>query len=188
MNLMLFNKHHILWSFSNICRAWQRDNRANVVIETAFIFPILIVMLMGTMDIGRGLLVNKKVVSAANIAADLIGREESLTDDELNNYIEAAQLAMDPYALGSFGIDVAGIRFVNASADPEVQWRDTVNMPINASVEADADGLGSENEGVVAVTVTYSFTPQFSNIITGTIDMQETAFVRGRITSFVRRE
>ncbi len=178
----------LLNSNLNILKRWLLDKKGNVVVETAFIFPILLTMLMGSIDIGMGLLVNKKVISAAHITADLIAREESLNDTELDNYIEAARLAMQPYSLDSFGIDIVGIRFIDEEEEPEVQWRDTVNMAPIDGIEERADGLGKKDDGVVAVTVEYTFTPQFSDIITGAIEMQETAFVKGRITSFVQRE
>ena len=175
-------------SIIDVIEGWKKDSRGNVVTEAAFIFPILLAMLMGAIDIGTGLLINKKVLSAAHMTADLVAREESLSNAELDNYVEAARLALVPYSLDSFGIDVAGIRFVDASADPEIKWRDTIDMTPPSDIEAKADGLGKENEGVVVVTVEYTFTPQFSSVITGPIKMQETAFVKGRVTSFVNRE
>ena len=170
-----------LWS------KWKEERKANATVEAALVFPIMITMLFGGVDIGMGLLINKKLISASQIAADLITRESFTTDDELDQAIEAARLAMDPYATGSFGIDVAGIQFQGADAQPAVDWRTTVNMLPNGDVLIDAAGLGAENEGVVAVTTVYTFTPPFGDILTGNIQMQEVAYARGRVTPFVSK-
>ncbi len=171
-----------------LCRRWAKDDRGNIVIETAMLFPLLMTMLMGSFDAGQGLLVNKKLISAAHIASDLIAREKTLSDDMLNEFIEAAHLSMEPYAIDSFGIDVVGIRFVGEDATPTIQWRDTFDMDPVANIETLSEGLGKENEGIVAVTVVYTYQPRFSNVIVDPINMQETAFVRGRVSSFVQRE
>lgn len=178
----------IVSAFSRLCRRWKKDDGGNIVIETAMLFPLLMTMLMGSFDAGQGLLVNKKLISAAHITSDLIAREKSLSDDMLNEFIEAAHLSMEPYSIDSFGIDVVGIRFVGEEATPTIQWRDTIDMDPVANIETLAEGLGKEEEGVVAVTVVYTYQPRFSNIIVDPVAMQETAFVRGRISSFVQRE
>lgn len=167
---------------------WLKDKKANAAVEMALVFPILVTMLFGVVDIGKGLLIDKKAISAAHIASDLLARNISVTDDDVNQAIEAARLAFDPYPTGTFGIDIAGIQFQGAGADPAVIWRDTQNMGPNDEVLTGSTGLGTEDEGVIAVTVVYTYDPPFSGVLTGDIDIQEVAYVRGRITPFVSRE
>lgn len=185
---MLLNSANIKQALRRMFRRWSKDDGGNIVIETAMLFPLLMTMLMGAFDAGQGLLINKKLISAGHIASDLIARERSLTDDMRDEYIEAARLSLEPYPLDSFGIDIAGIRFIGEDATPTVQWRDTVDMDPVENIETLAAGLGKEDEGVVAVTVVYTYQPRFSNIIVDPVEMRETAFVRGRVASFVQRE
>ena len=167
---------------------WYGEEGANAAVEMAFIFPILVTMLFGVVDIGQGLLINKKAISASHVAGDLLARNISASDDDVNQAIEAARLSFDPYPTGTFGIDIAGIQFQGAGADPTVVWRDTQNMEPNGDVLTGSTGLGAEDEGVIAVTVVYTFTPPFAGVLTGNIDMQEVTYVRGRQTPFVSRE
>ena len=167
---------------------WYGEEKAIAAVEMALVFPFLITMLFGIVDIGQGILFNKKAISATHIAADLLARNISVSDDDVNQAIEAARLSFDPYPTGSFGIDIAGIQFQGAGADPTVVWRDTQNMAANEDVLTGSIGLGTEDEGVVAVTVVYTFDPPFAGILIGSIDMQEVAYMRGRITPFVSRE
>ena len=156
-------------------------------VEAAFLFPLLILVLCGAYDTGRALLVNQKLITAAQTVADLLAREDEVTDNELEEAVAAGRLSLMPYPIASYGVDVAGIEFVGPSAAPAVDWRDTINAEPNDDILETANGLGLQNEGVLAVTVTYTHTPFFSNVFTGDIEMQEVAYARGRRGLFISR-
>lgn len=166
---------------------WHRED-GNAAIEAAMLMPLMLVILFGMVDVGTALLVNKKLITATQMTSDLLGREQTISDAELEDAIAAAEMAMMPYDATALGVDIAGIRFVGGGADPTVEWRETRNMTENADVLIESDGLGRENEGVIAVTMEYSYQPFFSSIAVGDIVMQEVAYVRGRSGTFVRRE
>ena len=114
-----------------------------------------------------------------------------LEDDallDLAQAIEAARLALDPYPTASFGIDIVGVQYQGVAAEPVAVWRETQNMAENGDVLAGSAGLGVENEGVVAVTVVYSYEPPFSGVFAGNVEMEEVTYARGRTPPFVARE
>jgi Flp pilus assembly protein TadG len=155
--------------------------------EFALIFPVMLTMLLSTIDIGHGLLVNKKAIVASQIAADLLGREIAISNDELDDAIQAAELSMHPYNITNFGIDVASVRY-DSDGDPVIEWRETENMdPLN-DVETRSQSLGNAGEGVLFVTVQYLYEPVFSGFVIGNIEMQETGVVRGRRNAYIPRE
>lgn len=156
-------------------------------VEAAFLFPLLMLILCGTYDVGRGLLVNQKLITAAQTVADLLAREDEVTDAELNEAVAAGRLSLMPYATASYGVDIAGIEFVGASAVPSVDWRDTINAEANDSILEAANGLGAQSEGVLGVTITYTYVPFFANVFTGDLQMQEVAYARGRRGLFITR-
>lgn len=169
-------------------KKWWIDESAVAAMEAVLIFPVMIIMIFGIMDIGNGLLINKKLISASQVASDLIGRQLTVTDSDINDIVIAARLSLQPFSTDSFGIDIAGIRFDPDSGDPAEEWRDTVGMAPNGDAVASAAGLGDPGEGVVAVTVQYTYEPYFSGYFINTINMQEISYVRGRKSSFVARE
>ncbi len=167
---------------------WFSDEKGIAATEFALVFPIMFILLLGMVDLGNGILTNKKVITASQMAADLVTRQLTADDADIDDAFLAAQLALQPLDTASFGIDIAAIRFEGDNADPTVIWRDTVNMSPNDNVEDLADGLGVENEGLIAVTVIYQYEPTFSSTFLNQIDMTEVAFMRGRRNSFVARE
>lgn len=163
------------------------DDRGVAAVEAGLLFPLLVVMLCASYDTGVALLVNQKLITSAQTVADLLAREDDVTDGELNEAIAAGRLALMPYPTATYGVDVAGIEFTGVSATPAIAWRDTINTEINDDVLEDANGLGSRDEGVLAVTVRYTHTPFFANVLTGEIEMQEVAYARGRRGLFITR-
>lgn len=168
-------------------RKWLRQDDAVIAIEAGMLFPVLIGILCGTMDMGVGLLVNQKVINSSQTIGDLLGREENITDEELGDAIVAGRMSLQPYTTATYGIDVAGIQFIGDELEPTEQWRDTENMEPNLDVLEGSAGLGTENEGVIAVTVRYEYQPYFAEEIVGVIEMEEVAYVRGRSGLFVTR-
>ena len=170
-----------------IFKKYKKDDEGLALIEGAMIMPILITMIFSMYDIGHAVLVSQKVMSATHIAADLITRKKTVTTFDIDEAIEASMLAIDPYSRVPYGIDIVSIRFGDEDA-PEEVWRETRVMGANLDLPGDADGLGLEGEGVVAVTVTYRYEPHFTGIVIGDIDMTEVAFMRGRKSSVVELE
>lgn len=163
---------------------WIREERGAALPEFALLLPILLAMLMGSYDLGRALTINQKVISSSQIIADLITRNPSIDAQMLDDIILAGQMALDPFSREAMGYDIVSIQF-DEDNDPFTLWRVTDNMSGNDDVFSRADGLGVENEGVVAVTVSYIYQPFFTAFLRDEIRMEEIAMLRGRRSSVV---
>ncbi len=170
-----------------LLKRWVREDKAVAAIEAGLLFPILGAILCGMIDVGVGLVANQKILNASQTIADLLAREDDITDEEMQEAVIAGRLSLQPYTTATFGADVVGIRFLNAAMTPTEQWRDTFNMQPNFDVLAGSAGLGERDEGVIAVTVRYNYQPFFSHIILETVEMEEISYVRGRKGLFVTR-
>lgn len=160
-------------------RSWWQETDGVAAVEAAFIFPVMIVMLLGAFDVGRGLLMNQKVISSSQVGADLIARNMTVDMGIVDETIEAARLTLEPYDTTSFGIDIVSLEF-DENEDPEILWRETRNMlPNDASVNT-TSGMFPEGEGIIIVTVQYQYEPSFGDVVIGDITMSEVAFARGR--------
>lgn len=168
-------------------RAFCRTESGSPAIEAGILFPMMLTMICGMMDVGVGIIVNMKVSNATQVVSDLVSRDTTVSDATINDAIIAGRLAMMPYDTDSYGIDVAGIQYIGTNLTPTVQWRRTQNMEANANVLQGSAGLGAQNEGVVAVTVTYNYEPFFAGSITDDISMSEESYVRGRKGLFISK-
>lgn len=172
-----------------IKRTWQEwwvDENGTAAVEFTLVFPILMVLLIGTFDLGNGILANQKAIAAAQSVADLIARSTAVDDAMLEEAIRAGELSIEPFPLDNFGIDIVSVRF-DENDQPEIVWRETRNMTGGDDTANRAVGLGQEGDGAVIVIVEYNFEPSFSVFSIGNITMQEVAFARGRRTAVVQR-
>jgi len=168
-------------------KRYRDDTRGLATIESAIILPMMFVMLLGLYDIGQAIIINQKVTAAAHMAGDLITRQVSVDNGDLDDAWGAAQLVIDPYDRDVLGIDIVAIRF-DEDDDPEEVWRNTRQMDENNNLPSDADGLGINGEGIMAISATYTYVPFFSGPLVGDVVMEETAFMRGRKNSLIRYE
>ncbi|MDP2206042.1 MAG: pilus assembly protein [Alphaproteobacteria bacterium] len=173
---------------SRLAKKCLRDDGGVAAIEAGFLFPVLMTILCGMIDVGAALVANLKVTNSCQIVADLLARDRFTNDAQIDDAVIAGRLALNPYKTESYGVDIVGIQYVGVARTPTVRWRETVNMDENDDVLARSVGLGLQNEGVVAVTVNYTFKPFFAGYIMGNVSMSEEAYVRGRKGLFVERE
>lgn len=166
---------------------WMRDDRAAIAVEVGLLMPTMLIMMMGVIDTGMAVLINQKVINSTQTVGDLLGRDTQISTAELNDCVEAGKLALMPYSTASYGVDVAGIQFVGGPTMPKVIWRDTVNMTPNANILSGATGLGKDQEGILGVTVQYTYTPIFSGFFSGPTVLTEVSYVRGRKGLFIPR-
>lgn len=161
-------------------RYWSEET-AVAAVETAILFPVLISMLMAVYDLGQGVVVNQKTISASQIIGDLIARNEVVNLALVEDIAIAGQMALEPYAgvNDSFGYDIASVEF-DEDDDPTILWRVTENMVADDDILERAEDLGENGDGVIVVSVVYEYVPFFTNFIVDEIDMTETAFLRGR--------
>lgn len=162
---------------------WERKDGV-AAMEAAFVFPILLVMLLGTLDMGRGIMSNQKTIKASQVVADLITREAEIAQSDVDEAIDAGTLSLLPYNPDELGFDVISYRFLD-DGTPEEVWRRTVNMdPISDPIPR-ITPLAEPGRGVVIVVAQYLYEPIFGGFIVDQIEMQEVAFTRGRRSEVV---
>lgn len=167
-------------------RRFARDEKGLSAVEAALVFPFMLLLLLGVFDMGNAILINTKTLRASQIVADLITRSSVVTDEELDEAIEAGRLALEPFDTSSYGVDIVSISFDDEAA-PEIEWRETRNMGPDNNVLDDVEPLAEEGQGVVVVNVHYDFEPFFAGFVMDAFGMQETAFARGRRSAVVGR-
>lgn len=163
------------------------DDSAVASVEAGLLFPVLASILCGMVDVGVGMITNIKVTNSTQIIADLVSRGTQVTQMEIDDAIVAGRMALQPYNTDTYGVDIAGIEFVDEDMEPTVQWRDTVNMEPNLDITTRSEGLGFEGEGVIGVTVRYVYEPFFTGFVISTFVMEEESIARGRRGVFVEK-
>ncbi len=165
-------------------RKWVVEEDGVALMEAVMLFPPMVTLLMGVFDLGNGIVLSQKTITSSQVAADLVSRNRTMDTANLTDIIEGAKLPFEPFALVDFGIDVVSIEF-DANQDPDILWRHTENMTPNDVAVNSVKGMAAEGEGIIIVTVRYTYVPQFAKFFTGDLEFSETAFTRGRRSATV---
>jgi len=104
-------------------RALRRARRGAVAVEMAVTAPVLLVLLLGTLDVGWRLLAEYRVQRAAATLADLVARVRTLGESDVDNAFDALRGLASPFDLvRDGGALVSGVRADGAGV-PVVAWQ-----------------------------------------------------------------
>lgn len=165
-------------------RSYIDGTDAVAAMEAAFVFPILITLLLGTMDMGRGIMSNQKTIKASQVVADLVTREAVVDSADVNEAIWAGELSLAPYSTEQLAFDIISFRFLD-DGTPEIVWRETRGMAPVSDPAANVAPIAEAGNGVVMVVARYQYEPIFSDFVVGSIPMEEIAFARGRRSAVI---
>jgi Flp pilus assembly protein TadG len=165
---------------------WLKEEKAFAATEFAMIFPVLFSLLMGTYDMGQAMIINQKVMTASQVTADLIARVPIASQQNIDDAIAAARLAMSPYNGADLEYEILSIRFDN-DGDLVTEGQVT-SSGYNGGAEdmtSTMDQLANPGEGVLGVTMQYTYVPFFWAFLVDEFNMSEVAYTRGRKSSVV---
>ncbi|MBB4287081.1 TadE/TadG family type IV pilus assembly protein [Roseospira goensis] len=163
-----------------VIRRLLRCRKGSVAIETAFVIPVLITMFLGMIELTMFIEATRKAVSATQTVADLVAQEATHDDESLADIRAAADIILNPLPTDSntLQITIASVGF-DQSGNTRILWQDKSagGAAINPAV---GNGLGSPNESVVVVLMTYTYSSPFDFIFESK-NLAEEAFARPRV-------
>ena len=133
----------------------------------ALMAPVLIVLLLGTIDVGWRILASYKLEHVVATLADLAARSRELSSDDLNDIFEAASPIAEPFALADAMVVLSGVRD-DTGSKPVVVWQEQrgsangetsrIGQPGGS---ADLDGLLDldASESVIVAELFFRFDP-----------------------------
>jgi|GEM_PF-2064785 len=166
----------------DIARRVFRCRRGTVAIESALIFPILVLFLLGMVEVSTYLEASRKAMAATQTVADLVAQETGQTTASLMTTRNAAKWVMEPFADDdrTLGLTIASVGFDNKGDDPRVLWKFDTGTGGPTINPATAKGLSDPLESVVVVRLQFTYHSPF-NFLFSDIDLDEMAFARPRL-------
>lgn len=163
----------------SFARRFVSNIKGVAVIEFAAIVPLVLLMALGTFEVGRSVMVHKRFQRAIAMVGDLVAREETIGANaaaavlELDGIVLAAKHVMWPYDTGPLKIAVMQISSPPApdSDKTSVAWSYQSNSTVKACGELKAmPSAGMIGAGGYAIVVEgeYEYQPVIKNIVPGT--------------------
>lgn len=165
-------------------RKFVGDKRGVAAIEMAFIFPVMISMLVGLVDVTDGLSASRKVTITANTVGDLVTQENGTTNQaNLDGIFAGALETMAPFNGATVGIAVYNYR-LDDDDDPQLEWQHSQGPSCGAppTPTPAMAALMSQGNDLIISRACYNYTYVIGKLFTTTptIAMNEEMTLRPR--------
>jgi Flp pilus assembly protein TadG len=166
--------------------ALLRDTRGGVMIEFAFAMPVLVFLMLGGVEMGRYVMLHQKLDRTAMTVSDLVARVTSVSTDDLDTVFTAANLVMEPFALGAEGaVFISSVIEDPGTGNPVVAWQrkggGTMSVTSDVGTQGGGatisdNGLVDAGQGIVIGETYFTYSPWFIDMIPGTTIRHEAVF------------
>ncbi len=143
------------------------------IVDFALVVPVLVFLLLGSMEVGRYVLLNQKLSRVAISTSDLMSQAKHAVVADVNQIFAAAEYTMSPFELGDDGL----VFITSVSTDdsdpvePEIAWQmsgggtGTFTSQVGTVEGTPATLPGTfemeENQNIIIAEVFYTYEPFF---------------------------
>jgi Flp pilus assembly protein TadG len=169
-------------------RACARDRRGVAAIEFAVLLPLLIILYLGTFEVGQGISINLNNNLAARTVTDLASQYVTIANADMSNILGASTTVMAPYPTQPFSVTVSQVT-VDASGNATVTWSDSLNgtaRSVGASVTLPA-GMNTPGASLIWGETKYVYTPSLGYVLTGSVTLSSQIFMSPRNAPSITR-
>ncbi len=164
-------------SLTRRSRRFAGDAEGASLVEFAFMFPILVLVLLMTITLSHMMMIDRKVTFTAQAAADLVAQRQEVDPAAIQEIRLATELMMQPFAT-DFDVSIVHVPYDDTSGDPDMSssaaWRaliktgavaipddeaedaaagDNVSAPAGETVGA----LGNAGDALIMVRMNYRY-------------------------------
>ncbi|MBA4782010.1 MAG: pilus assembly protein [Rhizobiales bacterium] len=107
-------------------RSIARSKRGVAAVEFALVAPIIVTLLLGSVDAVYALTAKRKVSVASSTMADLVAREVRITNDDIRGISDLGKLVMTPFDVNTARIVVTGFQVDASGRNAQVRWSDPI--------------------------------------------------------------
>jgi len=109
----------------NILRRYKRSERGVAAVEFALVSPILFLLLLGGVEVGRYILVHQKAEKMAYSVSDVVSQLEAVTSGDVDVMFGAVTELMNPYDnFTTYGtLYLSSVHKDPADADQTIRWQ-----------------------------------------------------------------
>jgi Flp pilus assembly protein TadG len=177
------------------------DDRSGLAaVEFAMIFPIMVVMVFGVVELSSAISADRKATLAARTLSDLTSQMASVADADLTSFGEAAKAIMTPYPPSPLVSSITQAYVDKTTAVARVQWSKGLTIDTSGNVEIaptaphnpgdvvvlPPDLVKAKGTYVIWSKVSYTYTPAVGYMLAKTgINFKDAAFTRPRSVACV---
>lgn len=139
------------------------DRSGAILIEIALLLPLVLLLVLGVVDIGRFVVAVQKIERTAVALADRAGREATLNAANQGAIFSAARYTLSPYSLGTEGTMLLSVLRGQATGNTaRVEWQGRSGAVLASAigtagtvVPAPAGITMAENDALIVSEIVY---------------------------------
>ena len=164
--------------------ALRRCRRGAAAIEFALVAPMMILLHLGVVECVQAWEAYRRAAHIAAALADLAAQNRSVTTADLNDILQAGSLLISPFTTADLGERVASLTANATTGAVGVDWSATSNWTAGGAPSVPT-GYLQAGESVIVADVTYNHQTMFALVLPQTINMQNHAYLRPRLSNQV---
>jgi len=146
----------------------RKDQRGSVLVEMAFILPILVTMMLAGVELSRYVLLQQKLDAIAITTADLVSQREEISAATVDQIFAAAGHVIAPFTFGADGIVMVTSVSASGGNGPRVDWQRSGGGMLSASSTIGTPGGAAtlpagfqvrDGENAIISEVFYNYSP-----------------------------
>ena len=146
----------------------------NVAVEFALTLPVLMLLMLGSVEMARFVILHQKVDRVAVTTSDLVSRAETIKESELDDIFEAADFVAQPFDLPNLGIVIVSAITNEDGSGARIAWQRRGNGAASHASQIGTQGGAAslsadfevrEGETAIIAEVFYDFEPFLSELI-----------------------
>lgn len=177
-NHFLSGTASILWQ----ARKFAKDVRGVAAIEMAIIFPVMVILYIGLVDVTNLLMVNRRVTLTTSTLADLVTQaDSSITTADIDGVFESARAIFEPLPVDGISLNLWAFRMQDGS--PTLQWQYTNGVTCGDPPDGgdDMESLMEDGNDIVVGRVCYSQEAIIGSLFSvDTIELEDELMLRPR--------
>ena len=150
-------------------------------VEFALIFPLMISLYFGAVELGNGLLVNRKATNVASTAADLVAQVDLINNADMADVFAASSAILAPFDASGIVITISSI-VTELDGTTAVAWSDSHNGTAHTQGEPITlpPGVATPGSSVIWAEVDYTYTSTIGKYLTGGVTIEDDFYARPR--------
>jgi Flp pilus assembly protein TadG len=174
----------------SLLHRFARDRKGVSAIEFAIILPVMLLLYIGSVELGEGYQVQYQVTETARTVTDLASQYISLNSSTMSSILNASSTIISPYSSSNLTVTVSQVKVnANATNGTVYQWSCSLNgtkRTVGATVTLPTN-LQTPTSTIYVIygEVSYPFNPPLGGGISGTITMNQTAWFYPRLVTSI---
>jgi Flp pilus assembly protein TadG len=168
-------------------KRFRRDERGVAAIEFALLFPIMLLLYFGTVEVTMAFLANGRASHVASVVGDLVTQTPSFKQAEMTDIFAVGTSIMKPFPTASLKLQVTSIRADDKGA-PQLVWRCVKGSncaQLTGSASGFPAGLLAANESMIQTDVEYTYTSPVQQTLPRPMTFKTTYYIKPRRSSEV---